>query len=187
MFAHSAFAQPPLVILGLDLSKSEVTTNPYGPQEHEKDIATLAQIIRTLPAGSEFRVVGITDQSFSRPLILFSGKVPIERGPLGFINRIEVARTKLATQMLTIGQSVKPSFPRTDVLGFFMLSSQMCQEAHRSRCVLIVLSDLRNFAPPLDIETPRVISVSSALRTVEQQRMLADCVAWMSIWKASTQ
>jgi hypothetical protein len=174
LLVSSAFAQPPFVIFGLDLSKSEVTANPYGPQEHEKDIAAVAQIIATLPAGSEFRVIGITDASFSRPLILMAGKIPLDRGPLEFINRIEIARTKFATQIQTIGKSVQPKFLRTDVFGFLILAGQMFEEAHQSRRVLVVLSDMRNSSPRSDIESPHVILVASTLRTVERQHLVAD-------------
>jgi hypothetical protein len=93
---------------------------------------------------------------------------------LEFIDRIQVARTKFAMQIQTIGKSVEPKFPKTDILGLLMLVSQLFQEAPQSRCILILLSDLRQSAPPLDIESPRVVPIISAIRAIQKQHILAD-------------
>jgi hypothetical protein len=93
---------------------------------------------------------------------------------LEFIDRIAIARTKFAAQIQTMGKSVEPKFPKTDILGFLMLASQLFQEAGQHQLILIVLSDMRQSSPPLDIEQVRVVPVATALSIVKERQLLAD-------------
>jgi hypothetical protein len=92
-------AQPPSVAIGIDLSLTSASKNYDGRLEHEKNTEGAARLIQTLPVGTWFRVVGVSAQSFSRPLMLLEGQIPADRGPLELIDRIDIARRAYADQV----------------------------------------------------------------------------------------
>lgn len=170
--AHRGVAQPVYVVEGLDFSKSEIGKG-YGGTEHEKDIGAAADIILHLPPGARVKVVGITDASFSNPLVLLTGQVPSNRGALGFIDQIQIAKIRLASQFRKAIQSAPANFQQTDVLGFLNLASQVFLEAPHVKPVLVMFCDMRHSLAPVNIEGVKVIA-PAALATVERQHFIAD-------------
>ncbi|MGA2184919.1 MAG: hypothetical protein ABSH47_18015 [Bryobacteraceae bacterium] len=173
LLCHPAMAQPS-VVTGLDQSLSSAAKNYDGSTEYAKDVDAAARLIETLPAGSRFRVMGITDQSFARPLVLLSGQIPKDRGPLEFIDQITVARKRFAVQMRQIGGTTAPKYAQTDVIGFLWVAGDILREAPVGHRVLVAFSDGRHSAPPPNIETPRLVPVTSALQLVERQHQIPD-------------
>jgi len=171
---HAALAQSIDVAVGMDLSLTSAAKNYDGGIEHAKNVDAAARLIGVLPPAARFRVIGITDQSFSRPLILLAGQLPKGRGPLEFIDQIAVARNKAAAEMRAVGRATLPTYAQTDVIGFLLVAADLLRESPQARKVLVIFSDMRHSAPPPDIETPAVVPIATALRMVERQNQIAD-------------
>jgi hypothetical protein len=174
LLAPTLTAQRIDAVVGLDLSLSSAAKNYDGNLEYAKNVDGAARFALGLPAGARVRVLGITDQSFSRPLVLLSGEIPEDRGPLAFVDRIEVARRRLAAAMRDLGRTAPPKYPQTDVIGFLIVAGDLLHSEPRGRKVLVIFSDMRHSAPPPNIESPRLVSVAGALRAVEARQQIAD-------------
>ena len=179
LFLYMALYRPVLAqsldaAVGIDLSLTSAAANYDGSLEHAKNVDAAAELIGGLPAAARFRVIGITDQSFSRPLILLAGQLPRDRGPLEFIDRVAVARKKSAADMRAVGRATPPKYAQTDVIGFLLVAADLLHQSPQARKVLVIFSDMRHSAPPPNIEVPMVVPVASALRTVEGQNQIAD-------------
>ena len=174
LLAPSLTAQRLDAVVGLDLSLSSAAKNYDGNLEHAKNVDGAARLVETLPVGARVRVFGITDQSFSRPLVMLSGDIPDDRGPLAFVDRIETARRRLAAAMRDLGRNAPPKYPQTDVIGFLIVAGDLLHEEPRGRKVLVMFSDMRHSAPPPNIESPRLVPVAGALRAVEARHEIAD-------------
>ncbi len=173
LVAPSLKAQRLDAVMGLDLSLSSAAKNYDGSLDHAKNVEGAARLVEGLPAGARVRVLAITDQSFSRPLVLLSGELPEDRGPLPLIDRIEVARRRLAAETRDLGRTA-PKYAQTDVIGFLIVAADLLHEESRGRKVLVIFSDMRHSAPPPDIESPRLVPVERALRAIEAQHQIAD-------------
>jgi len=169
-----AAAQSLDVVVGVDLSLSSAAKNYDGNLEYGKNVDGVARLIDGLPAAARFRVVGITDQSFSRPLILLAGQLPRDRGPLEFIDQVAVARKKFGAQIRLVGRTAPPTYARTDVIGFLLVAADLLRESSEARRALVIFSDMRHSAPPPNIESPPVVPVGATLRMVERQNEIAD-------------
>ncbi len=158
----------------MDYSATSKATGYDGNAAHGQNIAAAARIIASLPAGSRVTVSGISDQSFARPLILMTGEIPNNRGKLREYDQISAARNRLAATLLRVGPSIKPDFQTTDILGFLVAAGMAFRNTPHMRHVLTIHSDMRQSAPPLDIERARVVPVAAALATVDRQRLFAE-------------
>jgi len=69
--------------------------------------------------------------------------------------------------------SLKPSFNKTDVFGALRYAGDLFARSDAERKVLVLLTDGRNYAAELDLETPKVIDVEWSLRQVEKQELFA--------------
>ncbi|MGA2116678.1 MAG: hypothetical protein ABSH56_18215 [Bryobacteraceae bacterium] len=175
MAAHRpALAQSLDAAVGIDLSLTSTARNYDGSLEHAKNVDAAAELIGGLPAAARFRVIGITDQSFSRPLVLLAGRLPKDHGPLEFIDQVAVARRRSAADMRSVGRATPATYRETDVIGFLLVAADLLREFPQSRRALVIFSDMRHSAPPPNIELPAVIPVAAALRTVERRNQVAD-------------
>jgi len=159
---------------GLDLSATSRAKGYDGSTADVENIESAARIIATVPAGSRITVAGISDESFSRPFILLTGLVPNDSGKLREYDQIAAARNRLAASVRRIGGSIEPRFQTTDLLGFLMFAGMAFESAPHMRRVLVIHSDMRQSARPLDIEHVPVISAEGALRTVEEGHLIPD-------------
>jgi hypothetical protein len=167
-------AQPLDIAVGMDLSLTSNAKNYDGSVEHAKNVEAAARLIGGFPAATQFRFIGITDQSFSRPLILLTGQLPKDRGPLEFVDQVAIARNKSAAKIRAIGGAAPPQYTQTDVIGFLLVSADLLHESPQGRKVLVIFSDMRHSAPPPNLEATTVVPVAAALRTVERQNQIAD-------------
>jgi hypothetical protein len=172
--SHPALAQQVDAVVSIDLSRSSAAKGYDGILEHEKNVDAAAELIGGLPAGARFRVIGITDQSFSLPLILLAGQIPKERGPLEFIDQVAVARKRSVAEMRAVGQATPPAYAYTDVIGFLFLAADLFHQSTRSRQVLVIFSDMRHSATLPNIDAPALVPVAAALQTVERHNQIAD-------------
>lgn len=158
----------------LDYSATSKAMTYDGHAAHAENIAAAARIIEHLPQGSRFTVSAISDQSFARPFLLLSGTIPDNPGPLKEYDEIIAARHRLAAMLRTIAAATAPNYPSTDILGFLMAAGITFHNTPHMRHVLVLHSDMRQSARPLDIEHIPAVAVSAALGTVAREHLFAD-------------
>ncbi len=166
--------QPIDLLEGLDYSATSKATSYDGNAAHGQNIEAAARIIASLPAGSRVTVSAISDLSFARPLIVMTGEIPNSRGKLREYDQVASARNRLAATLRRVGPSIKPDFQTTDILGFLIAAGMAFRNTPHLRHVLALYSDMRQSAPPLDIERVRVVPVRAALRTVDREHLFAE-------------
>ena len=162
------------VVEALDYTETSKATNYSGTAAHTENINAAARIIERLPQGSRLTVSAISDQSFARPFVLLAGKIPNTTGQYREYDQIAAARNRLAANLLKIGASTAPNFPSTDILGFLMAQGIAFGNSPHMRHVLLIHSDMRQSAKPLDIEHVAVVPVAAALATVAREHLFAD-------------
>jgi hypothetical protein len=158
---------------GLDLSATSKATGYDGKMAHSQNVEAAARTIATLPPGSRITVAAISDDSFARPLVLLTGRVPDGPGKLREYDQV-AARNRLAGSLRRIGASVEPRFQSTDILGFLIVAGMAFQKTPAMRHVLLIHSDMRQSAAPLDIEHVHVVPVAASLSAVERRHLFAD-------------
>ena len=119
-------------------------------------------------------MAAITDQSFGRPLTLMTGEIPKSPGKLREYDQIVAARNRLAARLRNVAASIKPDYQTTDLLGFLNAAAMIFRTTPHMRHVLVMHSDMRQSAPPLDIEHMRVVSVEAAIASVDKRHLVAD-------------
>jgi hypothetical protein len=158
----------------LDYSATSKATSYDGTAAHAQNIEAAARIIAGLPGGSRVTVSAISDQSFARPLVLLTGEIPNSPGTLREYDQIVAGRNRLAATLRRVGSSIKPDYQTTDILGFLMAAGMEFRTTPQVRRVLVIHSDMRQSAPPLDIERVQVVPVAAALATVDRQHLFAE-------------
>ena len=158
----------------LDYSATSKAAGYDGRVACAENIEAAAQIIETLPRGSRVTVSAISDQSFARPSIILAGDVPASPGNLREFDQVVAVRNQLAASLLTHATLIKPEFQTTDILGSLIVAGMAFRDAPHMRHVLVIHSDMRQSAVPLDIEHVRLVPLKAALATLEQEHLFAD-------------
>ncbi len=174
LLQSTSLAAEPTVVVGVDLTRSIAAVGYDGSTEYEKNLAGLDRMISGLPSGTQLTVLAISDQSFSKPDVLFSGALPRDKGPLQFLDQISLAKNRIRRSVRRLRDSKPPRFPQSDILGFLVFAADSLQQAPRTERSLVLFSDMRQFTPGLDFETPDKIDASEALRATERQQLLPD-------------
>jgi hypothetical protein len=166
--------QPIDLAEALDYSATSKATSYEGVAAHTQNIEAAARIIASLPPGSRIAVSAISDQSFSRPFTLLTGEIPTGPGKLREYDQIVAARSRLGAMLRRVGPSIKPDYQTTDILGYLIAAGLAFRNTPNMRHVLVIHSDMRQSAPPLDIEAAQVVPVTAALATVDRQHLFAE-------------
>ena len=103
-----------------------------------------------------------------------SGEIPNSPGKLREYDQIVATRNRMAATLRRVGPSIKPDYQTTDILGFLIAAGMAFHNTPHMRHVLVIHSDMRQSAAPLDIEHIRVVPVTMALGTVDRQHLFAD-------------
>ena len=103
-----SFAQP-LVVEVVDFSASETSPGPDGKSDFDKSFDGLARTIEQLPPGAEVIDLGITAESFSRPWVLLSRRIPSDKGPLQFLDQIALAKERMRADIGDCGSMRGPT------------------------------------------------------------------------------
>ena len=160
------------LVMAVDLSGSVASAKGLdGTSELQRNLAAVSSILATAPAGSNITVIGITDQSFSQPLVLLSGRINSDEGY--FKERIRVARLQLVAAWKKRCGSLPAPSPRTDVLGVLIVSSQVLRPVPGWRNVLVLFSDMRDTGA-VNLNRTLKVPVGPVLRQVEQHMLVAD-------------
>jgi hypothetical protein len=170
--AHSVMAADSVqVIAEVDLSATEKSTGFGTKSEFDQNLAAVSQLLASLPAGARVSVIGITDQTFSSPLVLISATLAGDEGYFG--SRLARGRRDLVSEWSRRSRDLKATAPHTDVIGGFMYASEIFLRSSASRKLLVIFSDLRNDQPGvLDLERPEVINVARTINDVEKRGLI---------------
>ena len=169
-----SFAQERLnLVVAFDLTASEAVKAHDQQTQFDKNLAGVARLLGSIPAGSKVTVIGISEDSFAQPYILLSAEVSDNQGYFG--ERLATARQQMVRAWQKRAAQLAPSARSTDVLGVLLTASELFQQAqlHASN-VLIIYSDMRHVNSELDLETPDVIHVNAIMATVERRKLLAN-------------
>ena len=160
------------LVIALDLTQSVAVKGTDQKQEFQKNVDAVARVLATSPAGADITVLGITDRSFSQPSILLSAELSDDPGYFG--ERLQAARSRLASVFRHQASSLAPIAPKTDILGALMTASELFQASPGCKHVLVVFSDMRSDTPALDLEHARIVSTAFAMQKAEKERLLPD-------------
>lgn len=160
------------LVVALDLSRSLQVTNPAGKSEHHQNLAAVESLLSTLPAGARVTIIGITDQSLTRPYILMSAQVAADPGY--FNERLAAARKQLVQAWATISKDMRPTYEHTDIFGALLLANRLFDETPTMRKVLVVLSDSRHEGLGINLEKPESINSAEVMTQVERAGLIAD-------------
>lgn len=168
------------MVIALDLTRSVASKGPAGKTDFEENIEGVTRVLAQVPSNCRMTVIGITDQSFTRPYILFSAHVMDDPGYFG--ERLRKARSELIRRWKTRAAQLTADFRSTDIVGAFFLAGQILNEAKGAeRKILIVFSDMRNTASPLNLESVRVVPAFAAINTrnILPIASLQDAEVWL--------
>ena len=175
VLAHSqahAEKRVDLVVL-LDLSQSVAVKGHDSKAEFDKNVASVTNIMGALPAGSKVTVIGITDDSFATPYVIFSGELTGNEGY--FKERLARGHAALAHAWQERSAQLAPSYRKTDILGALFVASEVFHESSADRRkILFVLSDMRQATSALDVERQSMVQTSAALQQVANNKLFAD-------------
>lgn len=161
-----------LVVL-VDLSKSVAVRGHDSKEQFQDNLRSVTAILGTVPGGTKIRVVGITDNSFATPYIIFSGELGDDEGY--FKERLAEGRGALARAWALRAAKLSACYHETDILGAVLVASEMFREEPRSRRrVLVVLSDMRQATGALDLERQPLVKAETSLQQATNNKLIAD-------------
>jgi len=168
---HAVDQKLNLVVL-IDLSASVAGKGPDGKTDFEKNVAGVARLLTSVPAGARVTILGITANSFAEPDILLSAEITEDPGYFG--ERLASGRRQLASAWLKRASQLKPTAKQTDILGALQLGSQLLGQTPDRKKMLLIFSDMRQATHDLDLESGRRIDAASALAQVEPKHLVVD-------------
>jgi hypothetical protein len=161
-----------LVIL-LDLSQSVAVTGQGSKAEFEKNVASITNILATLPAGTKVTVIGITDDSFATPYFVFSAAMANDEGY--FKERLAKGHAALMHAWQERSARLAPSCAKTDIMGALLVASEVFQGAPKGyRKMMIMLTDMRQATHTVNLEHGSVVQGSATMEQVVDNGLLAD-------------
>lgn len=132
--------------------------------QHLLDVHFVTNLIARLKPGDEISVLGVTGASFSAPTEIIQRRLPLDPDPF----QIEFLRMreKLTTDWQDSSRTLKLESKTTDVLGALAYSSRCFHRSSNNKW-LILLSDMRNSVPPVNLEDFSVIPVDACINSVK--------------------
>ena len=157
LFIHGySFGQSTFIVTSLDMSLSVAVKAPDGKSECQKNVDAIAALLASVPPDSRATVIGITDHSFTQPMIILSARIPADPGYFG--QRLSAARRELTRAWAAKINTLAPGYKQTDVAGAFVLAGQIFDQASESkRKILALYSDMRNSTLELNLESRQAI------------------------------
>jgi hypothetical protein len=160
-----------LIIL-LDLSNSTNAKVANDVEEFSENRSAVERLLAKYgEPGTAVTVIGITGQSWAKPLLLLQSRVDNDPGYFG--EKLEGSRRRLVSDWRRISEKLHPSYPHTDILGALMLAGQVLGAQHPRHPVLAVLSDMRQSTEEMDVEKSNRFDVASTIEHVRRVGMIA--------------
>jgi hypothetical protein len=160
-------------VILLDLSRSSQLTDQGGAgNEFQKNIDAITNLIRKLNTGSWTWIVGITDQSLSRPFVILKGSISVSRGLFG--EKTEFEKKRLVKEFKVVANTLRPDFKASDILGAIYLGSNLfprrCQERR-----LTIYSDMRHIDHRFDLQNVPVVPLD-LLKAIEKKGLIPSLI-----------
>jgi hypothetical protein len=161
-----------LVVL-LDLSQSVAVKGHDSKAEFQKNVQSVTRILAALPAGAKVTVIGITDDSFATPYIIFSGELTGDEGY--FKERLATGRAALTRAWQARSAQLAPRSAQTDILGALFVAAEVFHESSGDRRkLLVVFSDMKQATHVLNVERQTRVQTPAALQQVTNNKLFAD-------------
>lgn len=141
-----------------DLSKSGLAEDYAGMSDFQKNYDAVGKVIKKLKPGTEFNVIGITENSFGKPYFIMNGCLPSDKGAFGE----KLAKAKIAMIENWKKMEIMPVANETDLISCFSLVSCLF-DGKQGKKTLIIFSDMRNTVG-FDLEKPDLINESIFMR-----------------------
>jgi hypothetical protein len=139
------------IIIAVDLSRSVDVRGPDGKTEFQKNIGAVTKQLAQVPRDSRVTIIGITDHSFTQPLVLLSATIPADTGYFG--ERLTAARNELARTWISRSKKLAPSYEQTDIIGALALAGKLfAQFKNSDQKRFVIFSDMRHSTSDLNIE-----------------------------------
>lgn len=126
----------------------DLTSSTPGEQDSLNN-AFISALLSQASAGDEVYVTGITDASFSKPLVILHSILPEDRHPLK--PKLLAAQQSMISEWKSKSRSLSRPYKASDVIGAVCHASLLLR-GKGSEKWLIILSDMRNSTKELDIE-----------------------------------
>jgi hypothetical protein len=137
-------ASPPRAVVVI----KDLTSSTPGEQDSLNN-AFISALLSQANSGDEVYVTGITDASFSKPLVILHGTLPEDRHPLK--PKLLAAQQGIISEWKSKSRSLTRPYQASDVIGAVCHASLLLR-GKSSEKWLVILSDMRNSSKELDIE-----------------------------------
>jgi len=161
-------------VMLFDISRSEEVKYYSGKiTAFEKNKEAGGHFIKhQLAPGDYLQVLGITEDSFSRPYSILECNISKNKGALGEVT----AREKIALAKKWNQLDLKATAKATDLFGAIHLAALSFSSIAKDRH-LIIYSDMRQCAHSIDIERPKIVDADAVLKRVEQLGLIPQLKA----------
>lgn len=174
VFASGEELQPSSTMLLLDMSGSAKGADYLEKTEFQKNALYVDEIIKKLEPGERFLILGITEKSFERPLIILDRTLSRE---IGYFSE-KVAKDKLNIMNEWKKINVQANAKATDIFGALQLATLLFDGVTGPK-KLILMSDMRNTVN-LDLETPQLIT-DKIFPETERKGLIAE-LSTVQVW-----
>jgi hypothetical protein len=172
-FIASAFsdkpASPPRAVVVI----KDLTSSTPGEQDslNNEFISTLLSQLRS---GDEVYVTGITDASFSKPLVILHGTLPADLHPLK--PKLLAAQQRIISEWKSKSRALARPYKASDIVGSICHAALLLR-GKSSEKWLIILSDMRNSTKELDIENVPEIDREKSLSQLGEKGLVPNLTA----------
>ncbi|MEM2947665.1 MAG: hypothetical protein QXN96_05465 [Candidatus Bathyarchaeia archaeon] len=156
IYAVGAFGSE-TALIGLDITGSNSVKDYTGISEFEKNLQGVKRVIEQARQGSELKAYAIHEESYSKPYLLFEGKISEKPGYFGQFRQRDIK--SLLDKWDSLSKTLKPSAKQTDIIGFLFLAQELF-ECRKGEKVLIIFSDMRH-TKGINLEKPDVVESSA--------------------------
>src|SRR5262249_33371305 len=115
--------RPIELVIAIDLTKSVAARTPEGRTSFQKSVEGVGHALGQIATGTHVTIIAITDNSFTQPYGLLSASVASDEGYFG--EKLSTARRQLVAAWKKKSQSLSPTFPKTDLIGAFLLAADI--------------------------------------------------------------
>ena len=147
-FIASAFGGNPASSPKFVVVIKDLTSSTPGEQDSLNNVF-ISTLLSQARAGDEVYVTGITDASFSKPLVILHGTLPEDRHPLK--PKLLAAQQSMISAWNSKSRALARPYKASDVIGAVYHASLLLR-GKSSEKWLIILSDMRNSTKELEIE-----------------------------------
>jgi hypothetical protein len=160
------------LVIAIDLSTSEAVKTQDGVTQPGMNIKGVDSLLGSVEANSRIAVIGITRDSLSSPYIVLKAETSADPGYFG--ERLAAARRQIRRAWHERAEHLTATAQGTDILGAIRFANELFGTGPPdSRKILVLYSDMRHVTRDLNLETPRMMAVTTML-TVQQKKLVAN-------------